>query len=159
MNISIGTVAFGSVILGGIVLFATGRPNEHGAAEQARQAAAIQPVSAYSLELNKQIAAYAAAVGPHAGPASAQAAGITLRSVGFELPISDRGFPPRPGADLMAGNCQSCHSVGMILNQPPLTRAEWTGEVNKMIHTYKAPVSEEAVAGIVNYLATLKAAP
>ena len=47
----------------------------------------------------------------------------------------------------------------MILNQPALTRAEWTGEVNKMLHTYKAPVSENDVAGIVNYLASLKVAP
>jgi len=47
----------------------------------------------------------------------------------------------------------------MILNQPALTRAEWTGEVNKMLHTYKAPVAEEDVGAIVTYLASLKAAP
>ena len=89
----------------------------------------------------------------------AEAAGVTLRSVGFDLPSSDRGFPPGPGAELAANNCQSCHSPGMILNQPALTRTEWTGEVNKMLHTYKAPVSEDDVAGIVAYLASLKAAP
>ena len=114
---------------------------------------------AYSVALNKQLAAYVAAAGPNAPAAIVQAAGVTLRSVGFDLPTSDRAFPPGPGADLMAGNCQSCHSPGMILNQPPLTRAEWTGEVNKMLHTYKAPVSDEDVAGIVTYLAALKPAP
>jgi len=47
----------------------------------------------------------------------------------------------------------------MILTQPPLTRAEWTGEVAKMMHTYKAPVSDEDAAEIVTYLASLKVAP
>ena len=159
MTISIGTVAFGSVILGGIVLFATGRPNDHGAAEQARQAAAVQPMPAYSVELNKRIADYAAAVGPHAAPATAGAAGVTLRSVGFDLPTSDRAFPPGPGAELIAANCQSCHSPGMILNQPALTKAEWTGEVTKMLHTYKAPVEEADVPAIATYLASLKVGP
>ncbi len=159
MNISLGMVAFGAVMLGGIVLFATGRPNDHGAAEQARQAAVVQPMPAYAMALNQRLAAYAAAVGPHAAPATAQAAGVTLRSVGFDLPASDRAFPPGPGVELMAGNCQSCHSVGMILNQPSLTRAEWTGEVTKMLHAYKAPVSEDDVAGIVGYLTALKTAP
>ncbi len=159
MTISIGTVAFGSVILGGIVLFATGRPNDHGAAEQARQAAAVQPMPAYSVELNKQIAAEAAAVGPHAAPAVAAVAGVTLRSVGFDFPGSDRAFPPGPGAELVGNNCQSCHSPGMILNQPALTKAEWTGEVTKMLHTYKAPVEESDVPAIVAYLANLKVGP
>ncbi len=159
MNISMTAVAFGSIVLGGLVLFATGSPADRGAAEQARRAADVRPMPAYSVALAKQLAAYAAAVGPHAAPATAQAAGLTLRSVGFDLPTSDRAFPPGPGAELMAANCQSCHSAGMILNQPPLTRAEWTGEVNKMLHTYKAPVSEDDVAGIVTYLAALTPAP
>jgi len=107
----------------------------------------------------RKLAAYAAAVGPHAAPTTAQAAGTTLRSVAFGFPTSDRGFPPGPGAELVGNNCQSCHSVGMILNQPALTRAEWAGEVTKMLHTYKAPVSEDDVAGIVAYLAALKVAP
>ena len=159
MTISMTTVAFGAVVLGGLVLVAIGSPADRGAAEQARRAAEVQPMPLYSVELAKELAVYAAAVGPHAAPTTAQAAGITLRSVGFDLPTSDRGFPPESGAELVANNCQSCHSVGMILNQPKLTQAEWTGEVNKMLHTYKAPVSEDDVAGIVTYLATMKVAP
>lgn len=116
-------------------------------------------IPAYSKALNAQIAAYEAAVGPQAPKTSAEAGGVRLRSVGFELPTSDRTFPPGPGAELIANNCQSCHSPGMILNQPQLTRAEWTGEVAKMMHTYKAPVSDEDAAQIVTYLASLKVAP
>lgn len=158
MAVSFMAVAYGSVIIGGIALLAGGTPAERAASLQARQGADAPVMPAYSVALNQQLAAYAAAVGPNAPPAAAQAAGIQLRSVGFDLPSSDRAFPPGPGAELMAG-CQSCHSPGMILNQPALTKAEWAGEVNKMRHTYKAPVPEDDVAGIVGYLASLKVAP
>ena len=119
-----------------MALLAGGSPAERAATLQARQAADKPATPAYSAALNKQLAAYAVVVGPHAAPAMAEVAGVTLRSVGFDLPSSDRGFPPGPGAELAANNCQSCHSPGMILNQPALTRTEWTGEVNKMLHTY-----------------------
>ncbi len=159
MAVSFMTVAYATVAVAGIALFAGGSVAERSAALLARPDAGKPATPAYSAALNKQLAAYAAAVGPHAAPATAEAAGVTLRSVGFDLPSSDRDFPPGSGADLVANNCQSCHSPGMILNQPTLTRAEWTGEVNKMLHTYKAPVSEDDVAGIVTYLASLKVAP
>ena len=120
---------------------------------------ASYPVPAYSQALDRQVAAYAAQTGPSAPAATAEGGGIRLRSVGFELPTDGRAFPPGPGAELMAGNCQSCHTPGMILNQPALTRADWTGEVNKMIHTYKAPVDEADVPAIVTYLASLKTGP
>ncbi len=64
-----------------------------------------------------------------------------------------------PGADLMAGNCMSCHTPGMILNQPALTRAEWTGGVMKMVKIYKAPIDDADLPAIVTYLASLKVSP
>jgi len=73
-------------------------------------------------------------------------------------PRSGRGLP-RQRRRRAGNNCTACHSPGMILNQPALTRAEWTGEVNKMRHTYKAPVAEEDVSAIVGYLASLKVTP
>ncbi len=159
MAVSFMTIAYGSVILGGIALLASGTPGERSTALQARLAAEKPEMPAYSVALNKQLAAYAAAVGPTAPPATAKADGVTLRSVGFDFPVSDRAFPSGPNVELMTANCQSCHSPGMVLNQPSLTRAEWTSEVNKMLHTYKAPVSEDDVAGIVTYLAALKVGP
>lgn len=159
MAVSFMTVTYATVAVAGIALFAGGSAAERSAALLAHQAVGKPATPAYSAALNKQLAAYAAAVGPHAAPATAEAAGVKLRSVGFDLPSSDRGFPPGLGAELVANNCQSCHSPGMILSQPALTRAEWTGEVNKMLHTYKAPVSEDDVAGIVAYLASLKVTP
>lgn len=159
MAMSLNTVAYGTAVIGGLVLFAIGTPAERSAAAQASHAANKPVTPAYSVALNKQVAAYAAAVGPRAAPAAAKAGGIKLRSVGFDLPASDRAFPDEPGAELVTSNCTACHSPGMILNQPALTRAEWTGEVNKMRHTYKAPVAEEDVSAIVGYLASLKVTP
>ncbi len=159
MAMSLNTVAYGTVVIGGLVLFAIVTTAERSDQLQAALAADKPVTPAYSVALTKQVAAYAAAVGPRAAPAAAEAGGVRLRSVGFDLPASGRAFPDGPGAELVTNNCQSCHSPGMTLNQPALTRAEWTGEVNKMLHTYKAPVAEEDVGAIVTYLASQKAAP
>ena len=120
---------------------------------------AAYPVPADSQAPNARTAAYDADTGPHAPAAVAEGGGIRLRSVGVDLPAEGRAFPPGPGVALVAGNCTSCHTPGMILNQPALTRADWTSEVNKMIHTYKAPVDEADVPAIVTYLVSLKVAP
>ncbi|GAC1478761.1 MAG: hypothetical protein NVS2B11_02520 [Acetobacteraceae bacterium] len=156
---SIGSMLTGGAAIGTVValLYSGVTQGERNAAAQ-DAATRHYPIPAYAEALNKQIAAYAAAVGPHAAPATAETAGVKLRSVGFDLPASDRAFPPGPGTELVTNNCTACHSPGMILTQPPLTKAEWTGEVNKMLHTYKAPVAEDDVAGIVAYLAALKPA-
>jgi hypothetical protein len=76
-------------------------------------------------------------------------------SVNVDLPFGDRMFGG-PGADAINGNCLSCHSAGMVLNQPPLPRATWEAEVNKMRQAYKAPVSDEDVKPIVDYLTRIK---
>ena len=44
----------------------------------------------------------------------------------------------------------------MVLNQPNLPRAAWQAEVDKMIHAYKAPVAEQDVPAIVDYLTRTK---
>ena len=118
----------------------------------------VFPIPAYAQAVDKAIAAYDAQVGPTAPKAAAEAAGIRLRSVGFELPVAGRSFPPGPGADQIAANCMSCHTPGMILNQPALTRGEWTGEVTKMVKVYKAPVDAADIPAIVTYLVSLKVA-
>jgi hypothetical protein len=81
----------------------------------------------------------------------------TLKSVTVDLPDSGRMFPG-PGADAINDNCLACHSAGMVLNQPVLPKSVWQTEVTKMINVYKAPVSEEDVAAIVDYLARMKPA-
>jgi len=79
-----------------------------------------------------------------------------LKSVKIDLPDSDRMFPDGPGSDAINNNCLACHSAGMVLNQPELSKQAWTAEVNKMINNYKAPVAAEDVGPIVDYLASRK---
>ena len=120
---------------------------------------ATHPTPPYMQSLLAKIAADEAKAGPNAPKAVADSAGILLRSVGFEFPTEGRAFPPGPGQEVVAGNCMSCHTPGMILNQPALTRAEWAGEVTKMVKVYHAPVDEADIPAIVTYLASIKVAP
>ena len=81
-----------------------------------------------------------------------------LKAVKIDLPDSDRMFPDGPGSDAINNNCLACHSAGMVLNQPALSKQAWAAEVTKMINTYKAPVASEDVGPIVEYLTGLKGA-
>ena len=83
-------------------------------------------------------------------------AGFTLSPVSVNLPNGSRAYPPGPGQAAMNGNCLTCHSAGMVLNQPALSRTAWEAEVNKMRAVYKAPVAAEDVPVIVGYLAAVK---
>ena len=69
-----------------------------------------------------------------------------------DLPFGDRMFPDGPGSDLVNSNCLACHSAGMVLNQPALSKAQWRTEVEKMRTAYKAPIDPKDVDAIVNYL-------
>jgi len=83
---------------------------------------------------------------------------IELKSTNIALPDSDRMFPDGRGADAINNNCLACHSAGMVLNQPAMSREAWTSEVKKMINNYKAPIAPEDVGTIVDYLVALKGA-
>lgn len=101
---------------------------------------------------------------PPAPPAAAQAAaappsqvtggGVTLTSVSIQPP-DDQPYPAGPGADVMNANCTACHSANMVLNQPRLSAADWTGEVEKMRGTYKATVADKDVPAILQYLTAM----
>ena len=79
---------------------------------------------------------------------------MSFKSVSVDLPFGDRMFEG-PGADVVNNNCLACHSVGMVLTQPPLSRQTWDAEVAKMRNAYKAPVPDEDVSPIVDYLSKL----
>jgi hypothetical protein len=94
-------------------------------------------------------------------PARAQVAAstqpqITFKSVSIDLPTGDRMFPGGKEAEAINNNCLACHSAGMVLNQPSLSKATWDAEVHKMISVYRAPVAAEDVPAIVAYLAATK---
>jgi mono/diheme cytochrome c family protein len=92
-------------------------------------------------------------------PLAARAATpLELKSVKLDLPDSDKMFPTGPGSDAINNNCLACHSAGMVLEQPALSKQAWAAEVNKMINNYKAPIAPEDVGAIVEYLTALKGA-
>ncbi len=90
-----------------------------------------------------------------AGPAAWAGAPLTLTSVKVDLPDDGEMFAGA-GSDPINNNCLACHSASMVLNQPALPKAAWQAVVDKMIHVYKAPVADEDVAAIVDYLARTK---
>ena len=81
---------------------------------------------------------------------------LLLKSVNVDLPFGDRMFPDGPGSDLVNSNCLACHSAGMVLNQPALSKAQWRTEVEKMRTAYKAPIDPKDVDTIVDYIAGLR---
>ena len=97
-----------------------------------------------------------AAEGAPGAPSTVTGGGVTLHSVSVEFPDPARMFPGDSKADAINNNCLACHSAGMVLTQPALSRAEWQSEVEKMRSTYKAPVEESDVPAIVDYLVALK---
>ena len=93
----------------------------------------------------------------HSSSGAAPAAPLgLLQSLSVDLPSGNRPFPPGPNVSVISANCVTCHSSGMILNQPSLSKATWQTEVLKMINVYKAPVDPANVPAIVDYLAAVK---
>ncbi len=77
----------------------------------------------------------------------------------IELPVSNRVFPgDSAGAKAANAYCLMCHSYGMVETQPTLNKAAWLVEVNKMRGAFKAPIPEDQVAVIADYIAQLKGA-
>jgi hypothetical protein len=130
MLTSAKATAGGAVALGGVILLAIATPAGRAGSPQAAQVAQA------------------------ASPSSTVAGGgVTLHSVSFTLPDSDRSFPGGAEADAINNNCLACHSAGMVLTQPRLSRAVWQAEVDKMRESYKAPIEAADVPPIVDYLA------
>jgi len=61
-------------------------------------------------------------------------------------------FKPGPGVAAVQANCLTCHSSAYVSTQPVLSKAQWTAEVAKMKNVYGAPIADDAVPAIVDYL-------
>jgi len=68
------------------------------------------------------------------------------------LPTMPPDLPDAPGKDAVMSNCILCHSMRYVTMQPALSRETWVAEVTKMRKTFGAPIAEEKVEDIVNYL-------
>ena len=82
---------------------------------------------------------------------------ITLLTLGsFAAAHADEStlaLKEAPDAVIVRAQCSICHSVDFIqMNAPFMKRAAWEAEVRKMVQVMGAPVPENDVARIINYL-------
>lgn len=68
------------------------------------------------------------------------------------LPAIDTDLRDGKGKEKVVTYCSICHSVDYVTMQPPLTNAQWTATVNKMIKVFGAPIGEEDSKAIIDYL-------
>lgn len=129
MKLSVMHVGFGGAVLAGLILAFIGHPG--------------------TTSLPVATSPSAPAPSPNAPQT------FVLKSVSVELPTSDVAFPGT-NTQAITANCLACHSAGMVLTQPALSKAAWDAIVEKMIHAYKAPVAQSDVAPIVDYLEATK---
>lgn len=90
--------------------------------------------------------------GAHAADSQSSSSGVHS----ITLPQTPPPVPDGPGKDVYMANCILCHTPRYVMIQPAFTRQKWTDEVNKMRKTYGAPIAEEKVDDIVNYLVSVR---
>ncbi|HEX8521316.1 MAG TPA: c-type cytochrome [Tepidisphaeraceae bacterium] len=88
----------------------------------------------------------------NAAPTGSAAAGTSGQVHTIEMPKFQSDLPEGPGRELVATACLSCHSTRYIAMQPPLNAAKWEENVRKMMKTFGAPIAEDQVQPIVQYL-------
>ena len=93
---------------------------------------------------------------PLAAPATRVAAnGFALTSTTVALPVDEARFAGGGAAEAINANCTACHSTSMVLNQPPLSAAQWQATVTKMREVYHADIADRDVPAILAYLTAL----
>ncbi len=83
---------------------------------------------------------------------------LPARALEITLPVEKVRLAdsPLPGAALASAFCYTCHSAEYVLYQPPTSsRTYWQATVTKMQKTFAAPIPDDAVAPIVDYLVKL----
>ncbi|PRC94816.1 cytochrome c [Solimicrobium silvestre] len=73
----------------------------------------------------------------------------------IELPAETAAYRPSdmPGYQLVQNNCMTCHSAQYVLSQPPSSpRSYWVATVKKMKKPFAAPIPDEEMPAIVDYL-------
>jgi cytochrome c5 len=72
----------------------------------------------------------------------------------IKLPNETASYKPGTGVDIANAYCMTCHSADYVKYQPPgTTRATWTAEIKKMQHTFGAPIPDDQIAPLAEYLA------
>ena len=69
-----------------------------------------------------------------------------------EVPYISYEIKMGKGFDAVQANCLMCHSFGYIINQGPQSRDFWAKKVQKMITHFKAPMIDEDIETVTDYL-------
>jgi hypothetical protein len=79
---------------------------------------------------------------------------LSARAIEITLPpeTAKLAESPLPGYPLAVASCATCHSMDYVKMQPTSSRAYWKASVTKMQKTFGAPIPEEMVEPIVDYL-------
>jgi hypothetical protein len=81
-------------------------------------------------------------------------AGLLLAAdVRITLPPETAKLKEGPGASLAATQCLLCHSADYISTQPRLSTNQWKAAVIKMRDKYGAPIPEDKIVPLTEYLA------
>jgi hypothetical protein len=86
-----------------------------------------------------------------------RAPAVVFKDAAINLPDDPLDLPPGPGRQAVIENCTACHSPSTMLQQPKVSTDKWQSIVGKMITVYKAPVDEEAIPAIVEYMVAVQA--
>jgi hypothetical protein len=78
----------------------------------------------------------------------------TVKSI--TLPTVPSELPDAPGRKVVIDRCVTCHTPRYITSQPTFSRDTWIAEVQKMRKNYAAPVGDDQVDEIVNYLVAVR---
>ena len=74
----------------------------------------------------------------------------------IELPQVEAKLPDGPGRDAVTTACVLCHSTRYITMQPAFPRETWAASVEKMRKVFGAPITNEQVPAIVDYLVSIR---
>lgn len=88
------------------------------------------------------------------GVALACALTLPAAALTIELPAETARLKTAPGSDVATAQCGTCHSFDYVSTQPagkPL--AFWKAEVEKMKKVYGAPIPDDQIDPIAQYLA------
>ncbi|MCF6206266.1 MAG: sulfite:cytochrome C oxidoreductase subunit B [Sulfurovum sp.] len=71
---------------------------------------------------------------------------------GIKMPYME--FPMKPGKGMYStkGKCNMCHSWGYTINQGLQSKKFWRKKVVKMITVFHAPIKNEDIEEVVEYL-------
>ena len=65
-------------------------------------------------------------------------------------------FKPAAGEQQFRAACITCHSLRYIEMQPDFSRKTWTKIVDKMVHSFGAPLDSVSAKAVVDYLVAAK---